>query len=140
MSKNNKTYKDEYNLVKARVCLGNSDAIKDFQEHMEEENQLYLRPTMNVIEGVVARELYIPKDTLLIGYTHKNPQINYCLKGQIEITTDEGTRLVKEGQSFVSPAGTKRLGYALEDTIWLTINKTSFEEECDIRKEILDEK
>lgn len=71
--------------------------------------------------GVYARELFIPKDTVLTGRIHKYSQINILLKGDISVLTEHGIKRLQAPMVFESPAGAKRAGYAHEDTVWMTI-------------------
>jgi len=71
--------------------------------------------------GVYARELFIPKDTVLTGRIHKRSQINILAKGEISVLTENGIERIKAPATIVSPPGTKRAGYAHEDTIWITV-------------------
>lgn len=82
-------------------------------------------------QGVYARELFIPKDTVLTGKIHKYPQLNILMKGDISVLTEDGVKRVQPPFLVVSPAGTKRIAYAHEDTIWLTVHGT---EENDLGK------
>lgn len=75
--------------------------------------------------GVYARELFIPKGTVLVGKIHKFSQINMVLKGDISVLTEDGVKRVKAGETIVSPSGVKRAGYAHEDTIWTTVHGTN---------------
>lgn len=70
--------------------------------------------------GVYARELLIPKGTVLTGRIHKYTQINVLLKGDISVLTERGIERLVAPVVFESPAGAKRAGYAHEDTTWLT--------------------
>lgn len=79
--------------------------------------------------GVYARKMNIPAGTALVGKIHKFAHWNVVLKGRIVIITEKGRTLMEAGTMFVSPPGTKRAGYALEDTEWVTIHPT---EETDI--------
>lgn len=74
--------------------------------------------------GVYARELFIPKGTVLVGKIHKYSQINIVNLGDISVLTEDGVKRVKAGATIVSPAGIKRAGYAHEDTVWTTIHGT----------------
>lgn len=71
--------------------------------------------------GVYARELFIPKGTVLTGRIHKRSQINILAKGEISVLTEHGIERLKAPATIVSPPGTKRAGYAHEDTIWITV-------------------
>jgi hypothetical protein len=81
--------------------------------------------------GVYARRMLIPKDTVLTGKMHKYNHLNIMLYGDIEIATDEGTKRIDKPCIFESKAGTKRAGFAHEETVWITIHAT---EETDIEK------
>lgn len=81
--------------------------------------------------GVYARELFIPKGTVLVGKIHKYSQINIVSKGDISVLTEDGVKRVQAGGTIVSGPGVKRAGYAHEDTIWTTIHGTH---ETDIEK------
>lgn len=75
--------------------------------------------------GVYARELFIPKGTVLTGKIHKHPQLNIMSGGEMSVLTDEGIVRVKAPFTILSPAGTKRVAYAHEDTVWTTIHGTN---------------
>lgn len=79
--------------------------------------------------GVYARELHIPKGTVLVGKIHKHENLNIISKGDISVLTEEGVKRVTAPATVVSPPGTKRVGYAHEDTVWTTIHAT---EETDV--------
>jgi hypothetical protein len=82
-------------------------------------------------DGVYARELFIPKGTLLTGKIHKYPQFNIMSKGDLSVLTEEGIVRVQAPFAIVSPAGTKRIAYAHEDTVWTTVHGT---DETDLDK------
>jgi len=81
--------------------------------------------------GVYARELFIPKGTVLVGKIHKYSQINIVSRGDISVLTEDGIKRVKAGDTIVSGPGIKRAGFAHEDTVWTTIHGTH---ETDLEK------
>lgn len=83
------------------------------------------------IPHVYARQMTIFKDTALVGRVHKHPCINIVSKGKISVTTDTGVKTIEAPYTFTSPAGTKRAGFAHEETIWTTIHLT---DETDVDK------
>lgn len=87
--------------------------------------------TNHFAHGVYGRELFIPKGTVLTGKIHKYSQLNIMSKGDISVLTEGGVKRVQAPFTIVSPAGTKRIAYAHEDTIWTTVHGT---EETDIEK------
>lgn len=86
-------------------------------------------------QGVYARELFIPKGTVLTGKIHKYENLNIMSKGELSVLTQDGVKRVKAPFTIVSPAGTKRIAYAHEDTIWTTIHGT-FETDVDVIESI----
>lgn len=74
--------------------------------------------------GVYARTVYIPKGITLVGHIHKFENLNILLKGKLQVSTGEQIEIVEPPFSIVSPPNTKRIAYALEDSIWMTIHGT----------------
>lgn len=72
--------------------------------------------------GVYAREIFIPAGTTLTGKIHKTEHLNIISKGDISVATEDGVQRIKAPYTIVSKPGTKRVGYAHEDTVWTTIH------------------
>lgn len=68
--------------------------------------------------GLYAREMFIPKGTVLTGAIHKVEHLSLFV-GDITVWTDGGMKRLTGHHTFVSKAGAKRVGYAHEDT-WCT--------------------
>ena len=81
--------------------------------------------------GLYARELFIPKGTVLTGKIHKYENLNIMLQGELSVLVGDEVVRVKAPFTIVSPPGTKRIAYAHEDTIWTTIHGT---DEMDVDK------
>lgn len=82
-------------------------------------------------KGVYGREIFIPKGTILTGKIHKYSQLNVLVSGDLSVLTEDGIKRVRPPFIIVSPAGTKRIAYAHENTIWLTVHGTN---ETDVEK------
>jgi hypothetical protein len=82
-------------------------------------------------QGVYAREITIPADTLLTGEIHKYEQLNILSKGEISVMTEEGVKRISAPFTIVSPPGTKRIAYTHTEVVWTTIHGT---EERDLEK------
>lgn len=81
-----------------------------------------------------AREMFIPKGTLIIGKIHRHQHLNFISKGKVKVVTEFGTKYLEAPCTFVSEVGLKRAVYAEEDTIWTTVHLTQFESEKDLEK------
>lgn len=73
-------------------------------------------------DGLYARQLTIPKNCVLTGAIHKREHINVIVRGDITVATDEGVRRIRAPAVIVSKPGTKRAGFAHEETVWLTVH------------------
>jgi hypothetical protein len=73
-----------------------------------------------------AREMLIPKGTLIIGKIHRHQHLNIISKGKVIVFTEFGEKHLEGPVTFVSEIGLKRSVYAIEDTLWTTIHLTQF--------------
>ena len=81
-----------------------------------------------------AREMLIPKGTLIIGKIHRHQHLNFISKGEVVVATEFGNKHFKAPCTFVSEVGLKRAVYALEDTLWTTVHLTEHGMEEDLPK------
>jgi len=81
-----------------------------------------------------AREMFIPKGTLIIGKIHRHQHLNIISKGKVVVYTEFGEKHLEGPVTFVSEIGLKRSVYAVEDTLWTTIHLTQFVGEKDLSK------
>lgn len=76
--------------------------------------------THKFCDGFYVREIFIPKGMIIVGKIHKHSHPNFLLSGEVTVVTEEGIKRFKAPQSLISPAGTKRVLYTHEDTVWVT--------------------
>ena len=121
--------------------LDESSALPDMRKNilnlenvMKEQEQVDIKTTHHFCNGIYAREIFIPKGVILTGKIHKEEHLNIISKGEISVATEDGVKVVKAPCTIISKPGTKRAGYAHEDTIWITVHAT---EETDL--EIIEE-
>lgn len=89
-------------------------------------------------DGIYVREIFIPKGMLIVSKIHKHSHPNFLLKGRISVYTEElGEELLVAPLSIISPAGTRRVLYTHEDTVWITVHKTDKKDLGEIEKEII---
>jgi quercetin dioxygenase-like cupin family protein len=76
-------------------------------------------------EGVYVRSLHIPAKTTVVGKIHKTEHVCFLMKGSILVQTEHGEKVLEAPHIVVSPPGTKRVGLALSDTLWVNIHPTN---------------
>ena len=116
------------------VASGIREKVWQLEALMKKYEQLDLPVKHYFSKGVYARELFIPKDTILTGHIHKYEQLNILSKGDISVLTEEGVKRVQAPFAIVSPPGTKRIAYAHEDCVWTTIHGTDLKDVEEIEK------
>ena len=82
-------------------------------------------------DGCYVREMSVPKGYLVVTKIHKIAHPCFILKGECSILTEDGIKRLKAPQHFITPAGTKRVVYVHEDTVWVTVHVTK---ETDLKK------
>ena len=74
--------------------------------------------------AVYAREILLPQGSLIIGKIHKHEHLAFLLKGKIIVATEVGRETLTAPQTFISPAGVKRVLYVEEEAIVTTVHLT----------------
>lgn len=85
------------------------------------------------------REIFMPKGTIVVGKIHKHEHPNFILKGKVLVLTPKnGIEFLEAPLSLLSPAGTKRVVFVLEECVWVCVhnNPNGYKEMC---KELEDE-
>lgn len=68
-----------------------------------------------------SREMFIGKGTTLVGRVHNHPTMNILLSGKIAVMSETGIRVLEAPQTFMSPAGAQKIGFALEDCVFVNV-------------------
>lgn len=117
--------------VSEESWLSARQKILALQDELGKLPQVEIVTTHHFSKGLYAREIFIPKGTILVGKIHKYQSLNILSQGDITILTEFGARRVRAPYTVVSPPLTKRIGYAHEDTVWTTVHAT---DETDLEK------
>jgi len=82
-------------------------------------------------DGIYIREMRAPKGMLNVSKLHKTTHPYFILKGEFTVQTEDGLVRIKAPHFGITVAGTKRIVYFHEDTVWFTVHAT---EETDLEK------
>ena len=88
--------------------------------------------------GLYAREIFIPKGTVLVGAVHKTENLAVLSAGRLQLVTDEGTTEISAPCTVTVKPGQKNAALALEDAVWTNFFPTD-ETDPDKLVEILTE-
>jgi hypothetical protein len=87
--------------------------------------------------GAYARTIFIPAGTLVVGKIHKHAHLNILIRGRVSVATEEGPMELEAPRVMTSKAGTKRVVYTHEPTLWTTIHLTDKTDIEQIEDEII---
>ncbi len=113
------------------------DRIFDLENVLLQMPQVELELEHFFAPGVYARQITVPAGVVLTGYIHKTEHLCIVSKGAIEIRAEGETKLVTAPATFISKAGVKRAGYAIEDTVWTTIHATDCTDVPTLERELV---
>jgi hypothetical protein len=101
--------------------------------------QAEVEPIHTFADGLYSRKLFIPKDHWITGKVHKQNDLNIVVYGHMKIMTSEGFKEVAGPVEFTGKAGIKQIGYAYEDTLWITVHHTHLTDLDEIDKELFED-
>lgn len=89
--------------------------------------------------GVYAREMFVKKDSIVVGAIHKHEHISFLMSGHLTVVSESGVSEHKAPDVIVAGPGVKRIAYAHEDTIWYNVhgNPTNTKDLKELEKEII---
>jgi len=82
-------------------------------------------------DGLYIREMRAPKGMLNVSKLHKTTHPYFILEGDFSVLTETGVVRIRAPYSGITKAGTKRIVYFHEDTVWITVHATK---ETDLKK------
>ena len=91
------------------------------------------------VDGVYIRQMSMKKDSAVIGKIHKNEHVWFLLSGRLSVASETNT------DEYIAPcyvkaaAGSKRVIYAHEDSVWGNVypNPTNTKDLEQLEKEII---
>jgi hypothetical protein len=119
------------------------EKIVTLETEMKEFNRVHGLPepdcplTHHFAPGAYGREIFLPKDSLVVGKIYKHAHLNMIMQGHVSVATEDGVQVYHAPIVMVSKPGTKRVVYAHEDTIWVTVHLTQETDLAKIEDEII---
>lgn len=116
----------------AEQCAGVAptyEQLRELERQMLEHGEpLGMALEHHFADGVYGRELFVPAGSLITGKIHRHSTLNVLVQGDITVTTPEGLKRIQAPAVFVSPAGTKKVGFAHTDVRWLNVHPTKLKD------------
>ena len=91
------------------------------------------------VDGAYVREIFMPAGMFFVTKIHKKTHPYFVLKGKVAVLIDNKTEIIEAPFQGITQAGTQRIIYTHEDTIWITVHATNETDLEKIEKEIITE-
>jgi len=113
-----------------------------FIDNMEVEllklDQVDCPVTHRFTKGMYIREIFIPKGTLLTSMEHKTQHPFVVSQGCIAVVSQNEDRVVYTApHTGITEPNTRRMLYAVEDTVWTTFHVTDKTDPDEVGEDIL---
>lgn len=89
------------------------------------------------IPGVYVRYGKIKAGCMLTGKVHKHLHMAMLVSGTLRYATATGADIVTGPKLMIEPAGTKRIGYAITDVVFMNIHGTDLTDVAEIEQELV---
>ena len=100
------------------------EMIDSLQSKMIDMPQAETKTDHYFVPGMYCRKLFRSAGTVIVGKVHKHPHFFMCVMGEIIAWSEKGMITLKPGDVIESQPGTKRVTYAVVDSIGMTVHKT----------------
>jgi len=70
---------------------------------------------------IYGREVFVPANSVITGKIHKHPTMNILVKGKLIVMSEDGKRVVEAPATYMAKTGERKVGYTLEDCVWITV-------------------
>jgi len=131
----------ESKIGKSLADLSNSEKIEIAEYYMlnHMEGATTESPPLEhfICNGTYVRKIELPADMLLTGKVHNYDHVNTLLKGRVTVMTMDGIQEHAAPCIWQSKAGTKRLIYVHEDTIWTTTHRSDKQTVAELENELV---
>jgi hypothetical protein len=122
-------------VKKPLIELNNNIGIKmdELEKKMAESNELVVFPLIHrFTDGLYSREVTLDAGCLVTSKTHKVQHQFFLLKGSVLVWNNEGdAEYIKSPYIGITEVGTRRVVYAIEDTVWITCHPNPTNEVLD---------
>lgn len=135
--------------LKQGLYVKNCDELEAFEDKLLESGLSINADDYNkdhllhkTVNGMHARILFIQKGDFLTGRIHKEPYVDILASGKVYVRSfledgsEEPAEIVDGPRMLTGLPGRKRVLEAIEDCVWITVDRTTKTEYDDIKSEV----
>lgn len=120
----------EFKAEASSIVPGLTESLPTQRQMYQIEDELKKLPQADFslinrfADGLYARQVTIKKGCLLTSKIHLKEHFAFILTGEIDVWTDQDFQRIKAPCILTTKPGTKRVLYAREETVWITVHAT----------------
>ena len=116
----------------------NKEQIGNLQKEVSKMAQIEPTTEHYFSNGMYCRKMFMPAGMLVVGKVHKQDHFFLYTKGEIVAWTENGMKNLLAGDIIESKLGTKRVIYAVTDSIITNVHKTDKTDLDEIEAELIE--
>ena len=122
---------------KALIAAADGDLIEGDGKDIVHSQKFPMKHTF--ADGVYIREMFMKKDSAVIGAIHKHLHVWFLLTGHLVIAKEESKEEYLAPCYVLAEPGSKRVIYAVEDSVFVNVHKnpTNTQDILELEKNIV---
>ena len=96
--------------------------VERLESYLKQFPQHEIKAEHRFAEGVYIRQITIPAGVIATGAACKQEHLSVMVRGRMHVLADGAMQELSGFHQWIAPAGVKRVGVALEDTVWFTVH------------------
>lgn len=96
--------------------------VERLEAHLLQIPEVEIPTEHRFAPGVYIRQITIPAGVACTGAASKSEHFSVMVRGKMRVLADGAMRDLEGYHEWIAPAGVKRVGVALEETVWFTVH------------------
>lgn len=113
-------------------------SVERLESYLIQLPQVEIKTEHKFAPGLYIRQITIPAGTLMTGAACKSEHLSVMVSGAMHVLADGVLRELHGYHQWIAPAGVKRVGMAIDETVWFTAHPNPTDErDIDALEDIL---
>jgi len=97
-------------------------SVERLEAHLLQFPEVEIKTEHRFAPGIYVRQITIPAGVTCTGAACKEEHFSVMVRGKMVAFADGMMREVEGYNEWIAPAGVKRVGTAIEETVWFTVH------------------
>lgn len=97
-------------------------SVERLEAHLLQFPEVEIKTEHRFAPGLYIRQITIPAGIVCTGAAGKSEHFSVMVRGRMRALADGEMRDLEGYNDWIAPAGVKRVGIAIEETVWFTVH------------------